>query len=42
MATELGMIVTRRDGSPINLMELNDVIVASPTVHQEIVEELRN
>lgn len=42
MATELGLKFTRRNGDPINLMEMNDILVAVPTVHEEISAEYRN
>lgn len=39
LATELGLTFTRRDGTPINLMEKNPILVANSQAHKEIVSK---
>lgn len=42
IAEELGLIYTQHDGSTIDLLKKNPVVVATPAAHQTIIEMLNN
>ena len=42
LGTELGVEMTRIDGSPIQMMENNPIVIANQATHQQIIEKFIN
>ena len=42
LGTELGLKMTRTDGSPIQMMENNPIVIANQATHQQIIEKFIN
>lgn len=42
LATEQGLTFTQTDGSPVDLLKLNPIIVANPLTHQDVIKKFIN